>query len=161
MSDTNYLDNYDDQPEGKLPSGLNTLTILTYIGCALAFVSGIWNYVSICDSAEKIAAMDTSEMGGWVGNMLNSSLDMMNKQCDNRLVILVATLATTALCFFGAMMMRQLKKQGFIIYVLGEIIGPASMMVIAGSGGLMSIVGIIIPVLFVIMYATQRKYLIK
>lgn len=151
--------NTDDQQTG-LPGMINVLTILSIIASILAIVSSFWSYFTVCKSVEKLADQEMPEVGGFLGKFLNDSIDTMVKQCDSRLVILVATLATSLLCLFGAMMMRKLKKQGFMIYVLGELIGPLSMMVILGSS-IMMVLGMIIPVIFVILYATQRKYLVN
>ena len=154
--------NLQDQANKELPTMLNVLTILTFICSALVFVFGIIGYFTVCDNAEKMASQDMPEMGGMLGNMMEDAIELSIKQCDNRLVVLVATLVTSALCFFGAFMMRGRKKQGFMVYLIGELLGPVSMMLILGSmamGG-MAIAGVVISVLMVILYASQRKHLI-
>ncbi|MBK7763043.1 MAG: hypothetical protein IPI46_06670 [Bacteroidetes bacterium] len=83
----------------KLPSMLNTLTILTYIGCGISFLMGIYNYFTICASAEKLSNQEMPEMSGFVGDIMKSAIEMSVLSCDNRLVILVATLASTLICF--------------------------------------------------------------
>jgi hypothetical protein len=142
---------------------LNVLTILTFIGSAFGFLGGLWGYFTVCKSAEKLANQEMPDMGGMLGNMMEKAIEMSIKQCDNRLVILVSTLVTVALCFFGALMMRRLKKQGFIIYILGELIGPASMAAILGASVFsgMMIIGAIIPFVMIILYATQQKYMVN
>jgi len=163
MADINSPQDYptlDETEPKQLPSGLNTLTILTYIGCGIGALSAIWGYSSVCKSVDDIANKDLPEVGGWAGDLIQSSIELMNKQCDNRLVILVSGLAAILLCFLGAAMMRKLQKQGFIVYTLGELIGPLSMVVVLG-GSPMMIVSIVLAVVFVILYATQRKYLIR
>jgi hypothetical protein len=162
-SQMNDISASKDFEANKLPSFLNVLTILTYVGCGLAAISAIYNHFNICETVEKLTSKEMPEVGGMLGSMVDSALELSIKQCDNRLVILVSTLATTLICFFGAFLMRQLKKQGFIIYIIGELIGPASMMVILGmsSMGVMMIFGLIINILFVILYATQRRFLVN
>lgn len=149
----------DDQPKG-LPGMLNGLTILTIIASAFAMISAFYSYFTVCKSVEKIADQEMPDVGGAMGKMINDSLDTLVKQCDNRLVILVATLATSALCLFGALLMRKLKKQGFMVYLIGELVGPSAMLVILGSS-MMMVMGMIFPLLFIILYATQRKYLVN
>lgn len=156
--------NLPEQAPKALPSMLNVLTILTYIGCGISFIMGIYNYFTICASAEKLSSQEMPEMGGFLGDLMKSALEMTILSCDNRLVILVATLATTLICFLGAMMMRSLRKQGFIVYMIGELLGPLSMAVILGkvaTSGFMSVFGILISLVFVILYATQRKHLVN
>lgn len=153
--------NLQEQDNRQLPSMLNVLTILTFIGSAIGVIGGIISYFTICESAENFANQDMPEMGGMLGDMMDKALELSILQCENRLVVLIATLVTSALCFFGALMMRNLKKQGFIVYMLGELIGPASMMVILGSAAMggMAIGGMVISVLMIILYATQRKFM--
>ena len=154
--------NPEDFEEKKIPSFLNVLTILTYVGCGLTVLSAIYNYFSVCQLADQLASKEMPQVGGIIGKMMESAVEMSVKQCDNRLVILVSTIASTLICFFGAYLMRQLKKQGFIIYTIGELIGPASMMVVLGMssmGGAM-IFGLVMNVVFVILYASQRNFLI-
>jgi hypothetical protein len=74
---------------------------------------------------------------------------------------LIISLLGAALCFFGALQMRKLKKTGFSFYILGDIVGFATGIFI-GFDSLATIVGgfvIAITILFVILYAAQLKYL--
>ena len=69
------------------------------------------------------------------------------------------------LCFIGALWMRKFKKDGYWMYVAGEltpIIGSLLLLGTAQFTGVVSVLlGVGIPVLFVILYTTQRKYLVK
>jgi len=150
--------------ESRLPALLNVLTILTLIGSSIGAISSVYSYFTTCSTLEKMQSKEMPELGGMLGKMLEGAMELMEKQCENRLVILVASLASIALCFAGALMMRKLQKQGFIVYFFGEWIGPISMGVILGSssfGGPMMLLGWIVPVVMVILYATQRKYLTR
>lgn len=149
----------EDQPKG-LPLMLNVLTILTIIASSFASLSALWSYFTVCKSVDKLADQEMPEVGGMLGEIISDSVDTLVKQCDNRLVILIATLATSLLCLFGALMMRQLKKQGFMVYLIGELVGPLSMLVILGSSMTM-MMGMIFPAIFIILYATQRKHLVN
>ena len=163
MTNENDILLNEDQDQNRLPSMLNVLSILTIIGSAFAAISSIYSYFTVCKSAEAMETQEMPEVGGMLGDMLDSAVKLLNKQCENRLVILVATLASSLLCLFGALMMRKLKKQGFMVYIIGELVGPAAMSAILGSlafGGIMSILGMVVPILMIILYATQRKYLV-
>jgi hypothetical protein len=153
----------------KLPQGLNVLTILTYIGCALGAISAIWNYISAS------AAYKIYEAGGGLDSLktenkeLNSVLsganEMVKKAYDNRLMIMLFALAGIALCFYGAMQMRNLKKQGYLIYVVGELLPVVSFAVFIGFGNLFGGIAMIFSTLFaaifIILYTLQRKYLVN
>jgi hypothetical protein len=44
ITDPNDLLEFNDAQKPALPGSLNVLTILTFIGCALGFCGGIWQY---------------------------------------------------------------------------------------------------------------------
>ncbi len=142
-----------------LPGFLNVLTILTLIGSALGIISAIFGYRSACRSAALVADKDIPDKEGFLGKFMGDIAELAVVQCENRLLILVTTLVTTAFCIMGVLLMRKLKKQGFVVYVLGELLAPLAMIVILGSTSFMTLAGFFFPALFVILYATQLKYL--
>jgi len=161
--------NLEDKDMKKLPQMLNVLTILTYIGCALGAISAIWNYVSaaaaykIYESAGGLDSLKTDN--SQLNSVLAGANEMVKKTYENRLMIVIFALAGIALCFYGAMQMRNLKKQGYLIYVVGELLPVISFAVFVGFGnllGAMSMVFVVLfAVLFIILYTTQRKYLVN
>jgi hypothetical protein len=159
--------NLEQKDMAKLPSMLNVLTILTYVGCAIGAIMSIWGYFTATSSYKVMQAL---ESGTGTGNraldsMMSSTMEMAKKQYDNRLFILLLALAGAALCFYGAMQMRNLKKQGYMIYVIGEILPIISFAVFVGFGNIFAGIGMIFTVLFaalfIILYTTQRKYLVN
>ncbi len=150
-----------EQPEGKkLPGMLNVLTILTFIGCAIGLIGSLYNYFTVCNKINEMNALgDDNPMAGYMESMAES----MQRQCDMKMPILLITLVCLVLCFVGAMQMRKLKKSGFYTYTIGEIIPPVAMLILVGGGsgfmGAMMIVGFIIPIVFIILYATQLKHM--
>ena len=153
--------NLDESDMNKLPSGLNILTILTYIACGLGMLSAIYSYFTVCKSAEKLANQELPEIGGAFGKFMDASVEMAQKSCENNMLVTLITVVGLVLCFVGAMMMRNLKKQGFILYIIGEIVPPVALLILLGMNGMMAIFGFSIPIIFVILYATQRKYLVN
>ncbi len=170
MTDMNEIKdtlNLEQKDMKKLPTMLNVLTILTYIGSALGILGGIYNYFTICKSAEMMDSLggmsELSEASGALGNMMEGAMALIEKQCDNRMIILLTTIVACALCIYGAMQMRNLKKQGFSIYVIGELLVPVINIVLLGSGamsGMLLFMGLVIPIIFIVLYFTQRKHLI-
>lgn len=171
MTDINEIKdtlNLEQKDMNKLPSMLNVLTILTYVGSGLLFLTGIYNYFTVCKSAEMMDKLgglsDLSEMNGALGNMMEGAMALIQKQCDNRTIIVVATIAACAICVYGAMQMRNLKKQGFIIYVVGELLIPIINVVLLGASamsGMLLFAGLIIPGVFIVLYFTQQKHLVN
>lgn len=162
--------NLEDKDMKKLPQGLNVLTILTYIGCALGAISAIWNYISISATYESYKrlneAFDSLKTdNNAVNSMLSGANDMVKKTYENRTIIMALGLVGVALCFYGAMQMRNLKKQGYLIYVVGEILPIITFAIFVGFGGLFGGIAMIfstlIAAVFIILYTMQRKHLVN
>lgn len=162
--------NLEQKDMQKLPTMLNVLTILTYIGCALGAIGALYSYFTISASYKLIEGINSGSAGTdpenkLVQSVLTQSAEIVKKQYDNRLMIMVLGLAGIALCFYGAMQMRNLKKQGFLIYVVGELMPILSFAIFVGFGGLFAgismIFGTLLAAVFIILYATQLKALVK
>lgn len=162
--------NLEDKDMKKLPQGLNILTILTYIGCALGAISAIWNYISAATAYKTYQALtgtmdELKTENSAVNSMLSGATEMVKKAYDNRMLIMIFALVGVALCFYGAMQMRNLKKQGYLIYVVGEIMPIISFAVFIGFGSLFGGVAMIfstlIAAVFIILYTLQRKHLVN
>jgi len=78
------------------------------------------------------------------------------------LPIMLLTLVGVGLCLWGALEMRKLKKQGFMLWVIGEFLPIIGGLIFIGTGMVsgFSMIWLIIPVIFLILYLVQRKYLV-
>jgi hypothetical protein len=165
---TNDVLNYDDtRNQAKLPSGLNVLTILTFVGCAIfglftlfspiinKFVLGIMDKAA--SSGRELSAKQLADI-----EKGRAAIELANQ---NMIPIMAIGLAGIILCFIGALWMRKYKKDGYWMYVAGELAPVLGSFLILGTAqytGVTSIlIGIGVPVLFVILYTMQRKYLTK
>jgi hypothetical protein len=168
MNDTNPASEVLTFAEGEkpdLPSGLNVLTILTFIGCAISYISSIWSYInaekaykSLVDAQDKI-----TEAPPWAKNMMGPNmLEMAKKSMENKLPILLIALIATSLCLYGAIEMRKLKKQGFILWLVGEVLPIVGGVIFMGIGMFtgFALIGLLFPVVFILLYMAQRKNLI-
>jgi hypothetical protein len=161
--------NLEQKDMNQLPSMLNVLTILTYIGSALAAISAVYTYFTVEASYKLLQGYNQTgnELGGsnsFVQSILSKSQDIVRRSYENRTLILALTLIGAVLCFYGAMQMRNLKKIGFPIYAVGEVLPIATSFLLIGGGALagFGLIGsALIPVVFITLYATQRKYLVK
>lgn len=149
-------------PQKKIPDMLNVLTILTFIGCAFGLIGAVYNYFMVCNSVKLLN--DMPEDNPMAGMMSGEALASIQRQCDMRTPLLIINLICLALCFIGALQMRKLKKSGFYIYSIGEIVGPVAMAILAGIsmsglGMIGTVVGFLIVVVFVILYASQLKHM--
>ncbi len=172
MNQENTADtlNYDENNKPKLSSGLNVLTILTFIGCGLQLLGSAYSFLTAQKSYEGmdevIAQMNSPEMPGWAKSMMGDPehfREMITKGYENRIPILLLSLVAVALCFYGALQMRKLKKQGYLLYVIGEILPFLvqvlfiGMFVLTGATGIFFIC---IAILFILLYTMQRKNLV-
>ena len=163
--------NLEQKDMQKLPQMLNVLTILTYIGSAIAAISAVYSYFTVNASYKLIENMNsaTENLGSSeskaLQGIINQSAEVVRKQYENRLLILVITLAGAALCFYGAMQMRNLKKQGYMMYVIGELLPVLAVAILVGFGslfgGMAVLLSLLVPVLFIVLYTTQRKVLVN
>lgn len=151
---------------GKLPSGINVLTILTFVGSGLAAIGALWGYATIGTSYKLMQSMESSvdsagESSGMGKMMTESMMTIVKKSYDNRMIIMLFGLLGAALCIYGAMQMRKLKKQGYFIWLGGEIIPVIVNFALVGFGffGGFMMLGLIFPVLFIILYSLQLKHL--
>lgn len=149
----------------QLPTTLNVLTILTFIYSAFAFASAFLIFAiapfTYQNAVRNQGRMD--QLPDFVRNFLgNNQVEAARLQLANRTPILLITLVSVFLCFFGALQMRKLKKMGFTLYVIGDVLPLvnllffSSLSLLAGIG---TAIGYGIVLLFIILYATQLKYM--
>lgn len=154
----------------KLSSGLNVLTILTFIGCAIQLcfdVYGYFNAKQSFDDLDKIKErMNSGAMPSWARSLIGDPDNLVlivTKKLENRLPLLILSLTAIALCFWGALQMRKLKKQGYLVYVIGELLPFLTFYLLIGSvvfSGLFFFVGVGFVGLFILLYNLHRKYLV-
>ena len=133
---------------GKRPGFLTTLCILTFIGSGLGVLGGILGLVGSSALATLVPA----------GSGVVSS---------------VAGLIASGLCLFGAIQMWGLKKQGYMLYLVGCIIAivmPFVNMFIIPDLGIFeeaakssmltgALTGLAINALFIVLYTQNKKHL--
>ena len=154
----------------KLSRTLNVLTILTFIGCAFQLVGALWQFSTAQKNYDgkdvMLEKMNSPEMPAFARSMMGNPKDyemMVTKNLDNKVPLLIVGLLSAGLCFFGALQMRKLMKQGYLLYVIGELLPFISMAFFVGTFamkgfGFYAVVGI--SLLFILFYTSQRKKLI-
>ena len=172
MNQENTADtlNYDENNKPKLSSGLNVLTILTFIGCSILLLFSAFGFLVAQKNYENmdevISKMNSDEMPAFAKSMMPNPeqyREMITKSYENRIPLVLLYLVSIALCFYGALQMRKLKKQGYLLYVIGEILPFLVQVLFIGTfmiTGVSGIFSICIAVLFILLYTMQRKNLI-
>ncbi len=169
METTNQTNDLFDQQQPKtLPGMLNVLTILTFIGCGIAYIGTIISFFSAANYEKQVADMEDMQdkMGDseLASRMMQGSMEMLQKTYEYRYILLLSGILFTTLCLVGALQMRKLKKSGYTLYLIGElapVILTAALIGFSLTGGIMILFSAIFAILFVILYTTQRKYLVN
>ncbi|MES2429482.1 MAG: hypothetical protein V4556_01020 [Bacteroidota bacterium] len=158
--------NFTEENKPKIPQGLNVLTILTFIGCAFGLLVTIATPFIMKFSLgmmDKATSMNPDMGQKELTDMENAKKLMALTQQHMGPLIILGLLGIVA-CFIGALWMRKLKKDGFWVYVAGQIIPIAGSMIFLGTAQYQdwkSYFGLIIPLVFIVLYSMQRKHLVR
>lgn len=152
----------------KLPTGLNVLTILTFIGSAIGLIFSITGYLNAQKNlTEMEKLMNDSEKMAQIPDFMKSmfspeAVELIRLQVVYKTPLLILGLIGIVLCVMGALQMRKLKMQGYFLWLIGEILPVIGFIIFIGVGsfkGFMGILMICILVLFILLYTLQRKHL--
>jgi len=167
----NQLNN--EMMEPARPQFLSVLCILTWIMCAITFVSTLSGIV-MKPSVEK--QMEQIEQLRSVSPEAAEKMEAMleNQSGTDQAISTLITLLSLALSAYGAFLMWKLKKTGFFLYITGELIwyvslafGGAQALEAAGamSGMGSAVIGVAVGVfalfdiIFIAMYGANVKYM--
>ena len=163
MAFTNELE------ETKEYGNLKVLTILTFIGSGYALIQSIWSYFTIDKSLAKMQeVMNNPDVFNKLPDVVKKmyspeALDLIRKSIANKIPITILAVIAAVLCIYGAIQMRQLKMNGYYLYIIGCILPFIASYIFLGTAaftGVMAWIFIGVTVLFIILYTAQRKYLI-
>lgn len=141
-------------PQEGLPGILGLLTTLTMIGSVLSVLGSLFTTLGC-----KVLLMEEV-----TDKMKPNELAFLTATCEHKNILILGAVLGGVLCFAGAVMMRQLKNQGFLVYVVGQIL-PTLLSVIVMAELMFSDwkswIGYGIMCFFIGLYATQRKHLVR
>ena len=149
----------DSGSKGPLPTFINVLTILTFVGAGLFMLAAVYNVSSIEKQKRDIEIL--KESGMLENNPFGDISGVMDVALKYVWELNITSFVCCALCILAAVMMRKLKKLGFFIYLFAQIIGVAvPLYFMSGHNSIFSIViGLIFPLAFVIMYGVNFKHM--
>ncbi len=166
MSETNQSNDILMPPTEKpaLPSGLNVLTILTLIWSAYELFSAFRNFTGGQAALEKLQQQQEKleSAPDWAKKMAGPEMmELMQKGIENRIPILVIGLISAGLCIYGALEMRKLKKQGYFLWLIGELLPWVGTIIFVGTLFFATWLKwmLIFPIIFILLYTAQRKHL--
>ncbi len=159
----------------KRPTFLTVLCILSFIGCAFGIFGGFYGYFTnkaLVGSGDAFSeqmqsgmeeAMASGEMSEAERELANSLGEAFGGAMDFNAMANASLIQgiMALICLVGVFMMWQLKKTGFYIYTLAQIVTVATPFLLVGglAGGLMGTLGAIFPVIFIILYALNLKHM--
>lgn len=154
------LESFADFEQKSLPSFLNALTILTFIGSGLGLISALYSLATI--EQQKIQIKESERLLG-VTNLGRDLIETAKLSLEHVIPLQLNILFTAIICLIGAFLMRKLNKTGFYVYLFGtlvSVIAPIAILGISsGLSGQLMIIGIIVPLVFIVMYATNLKHM--
>jgi hypothetical protein len=163
---TNDILGQEHNNQKLIPQGLNILTILTFIGCGFSILTSLFtkpimefSLKMLNKGLEKSSEMSANEVAKIV-----KQKESIEALLENAVVLGITAFIGGILCLVGAIMMRKFKKDGFWIYVAGQLIPFIAGLVLLGTKqftGISSYIGAAIPFVFIALYAAQRKHLTK
>jgi hypothetical protein len=163
--------NASEYGNGKLPQGLNVLTILTLIWGGISVLSTLWGFMNAKTSLENkdkmMAQMNDPKMPSFVKSMmpdLTHFEEMVTKSFENRIPILLLGVVATVLCIVGALQMRKRKKQGFLFYIIGSFLPFLTSILFIGwftLSGFVFYLMLFVSLLFGFLYFRQQKYMVS
>ena len=168
MADLNEAGSFSPVIETKpLPSGLNVLTILTFIGSAIGLLGTLYNFTNAKKGLDQMeAAINSPEYENMPALakkfMSPEALEVARKSYENRIPLTLVGLVGIALCVYGAVQMRKRRMQGYYLWLTGELLPLLVSVILIGMGALSGITGgiiILFTVVFVLLYTLQRKHL--
>lgn len=148
-----------DRREGQRPVFITVLCILTWVGSFMGGIGGIFQLYAYSALREL--------------NSQFSSNGFSDQNSSGYLFwIAIGIILGSLLCSLGAIFMFRLKKIGFFIYLVGQLIPLAgsvySMLVVSAGVQMLQTfsvistgVGMIFPIAFIIMYGVNLKHMNK
>lgn len=158
---------FDEESSRILPPSLNVLTILTFIGCAISYMGIIVSLLSWSDYDSRIADMQDIEQSssdnGILATILSGSVEALQKSYEYRYLLVLSTLVCTTFCLLGALQMRRLKLNGYVMYLVGEITPLIISLTLFGTTFFTTLPVLfpaLVALLFIYLYSTQRRRLL-
>ncbi len=158
----------NEMEEKKLPSMLNVLTILTFIACAMGIIGDVYTFLTaesgVREMEKAMSDPNFQKAPEFVRNMMTPEmLEMKKTMAANKLPIVILNMLGFGLCLAGAIQMRNRKMQGYYLWLIGEILPIITSFIFIGtilfSGWKLAFIAF--PIIFIILYTTQRKHLTK
>lgn len=153
------------------PVFITVLCILTFIGSGWGLINAGIKFATADTQAAALSMaketmnskLDTKDGNDAGAKFARKMVDGISMSADSIRKGGIAEAIAALLCLGGALMMWNLKKTGFYLYVAGTLVGVLSPFIIMGGNNFMAIISSVgvgfIGVLFVILYGVNLKHM--
>ena len=164
------LDEVNAQPAGR-PTFLTVICILTFVGAGIGLLAALYSVATVqstiaqLEQSQKAMEGIGTTFGSEFDNIIQSQIEVTKKF---GFIAAILNILGNGLCLLGAFWMWSLKKNGFFVYVIGQILpliasfgllGGMSFGAFAGLAFVGMIIGALFPIAFIVMYALNLKHM--
>lgn len=164
MTEEIIIDENEEPELGKRNKGINTLTILTIIGCVIMLGFILLGEMNMDTSYDQHVMIQEGGTTGieWTDRMLRNSWDSFQIMYENRYTMLSIGIIGVLLCLIGAILMRKGNLKGLWLWLAGEWIPLFLNLAIIGTSIFQGwqLSTILIPIVFTALYFRHKKYLV-
>lgn len=168
------MENPFDEQENKKqrPTFLMVLCILTFIGSGWGILSNLYSVFmagvlnggnfQMEQYSTMMNEMEGEGLGSFWSNFLSSSMEVAQIAMMHAREIAIMQLVLSIVSLVGAILMFQLRRLGFYLYVAAQIIMLFVLPYFAGFSSIViiSLVGsAFLSLIFIVMYAVNVKYM--
>lgn len=148
------------------PTFLTVLCILSFIAIGLGLLNNLFSLTFTPDAdqiiemqeqmEDAVSDMDDSPLGGGFMEMLMSQSSVALEHAKTLALISIVGLL---LCLFGVFKMWNMKKAGYVPYIIGNLAPPIASIVLVGMMGGLALGGLFFPIVFIVLYGLNLKHM--
>ena len=169
----NQFNNPDVMPKQERPQFLSVLCILTWIACGFIFISTVWGVLFQPGPEEQYEQIEKMrEISPEAADKME--IAFAQQSGGSQIMGTILNLVAIALSAFGAYRMWNLFRNGFYIYIAGEVVpylgflftGTEALSAMGSMSGVgEAMVGIavgvmvLLDIVFIVMYGANLKYM--
>lgn len=165
---------FEEQPNKiQRPAFLLVLCILTFIGSGWSVLSNLFSLftadminttVQMEQYSNMLGNMENESASAFMSGFLNSSMEVLQATAAHAHEIAIMQLVLSLISLIGAILMFQLRRSGFYLYVAAQILALFILPYFAGFSTLV-VIGLLwsalISAIFIVLYALNLKFMVR
>ncbi len=147
------------------PTFLTVICILSFIAIGLGLLGQLFNFAFSPNPEEFIEAQEQMEdlmaesednpFGSFFSSIMSQSMGAI----EHAKTLGIVNILGLILCLFGVIKMWNLKKVGFVPYIIGNLASPIASVVLVGLLGGIAVFSFFFPILFIVLYGLNLKHM--